>query len=389
MPKRRRTSVVVGHTILMGPDGKPLVDERGMVRRKPIIKYPSVADGKGAGKRLSAKVDELKRIHGAGGPGALAYIVFADYARNWLRGKAGEVTEGTYSAYQAEIERHLIPGLGNRQVQSILQSDIRLVLSKLHCSINYRNEIIARAKSIFRQAVIDRIRPDNPMDGIKNRADKEPKRRALAIREKAAALSLLRKEPQSIEALMVALNYYTSCRRGEVLGLQWKHLDFRNRQIKICQQLKYVPGHGLQITPELKSEQSRRTMPMPRRLYEHLLPLRGHPDAYLFQGKDGRPMQRYDVEMLLQSIREKCPELSGLTPHYYRHNYATEMHMMGLPVKIAARRMGETVTTMLEVYTHIEDEGAVFEDMKEYRIFDDEEYRDFPSVAKSLQSENP
>lgn len=366
--KRRRTSVVVGHR----EDGTP------------VKRYPSASSG----TKLAKKVDELKRVHGAGGPGEMADIMFEDYAEKFLEGIAGEVSLGTLRTYTGYVRVHIIPFFGKKQVRSILQSDGKVFLARLAktvsqstgelLTINARCAILSCLKQIMNMAQDDNIRVDNPIKRLNITPDVEPKRRALTDVEKAAALKYIADHLGTDEGKMVAMNYYTSCRRGEVFGPQWKHFDFKNRKIKICQQLKQKLGTSGEISPKLKTKRSYRDVPMHQELFDVFFPLRGHPEAYVFQIA-GRHYSCNDVNKLWSKIMDECPALSELTPHYFRHNYATEMYKNDIPAKEAARIMGETIKVMLERYVHISEEMALATDNKIYGMFS--------RVAKSLPSD--
>jgi integrase len=305
--------------------------------------------------------------------------MFADYARKWLKGKRPDITAGSYRIYEIQVEVHLIPAFGSMQFRHILQSDIKEKFADMEgLSINTRHALLTRLKSIFKQGVSDGIRSDNPAATIRNRADLEPKRRALTAEERAAALVFIDENRGSNESILTAIDLYTSCRRGEAFGMQWKHIDFKRRKIKICQQMRYKQGVGAEITPELKTKNSYRRIPIPQALHDILWPLRGHPEAFILQNKGGY-YHPTGVESLVASIKKKCPALKELTQHFYRHNYATELHKNGVPVKVAARWMGESEVVMLRIYVHVENDEGPVEDIEDYKIFQ--------SVAKSLPSE--
>jgi integrase len=355
--RRRRTSVVVGHT----------VDEQ-TGKRIPVKKYPSASSY----AKLEDKKRDLRRVHGAGGPGAIADIMFADYARLWLEGKRGDVSENTLGTYTSQVNQYIVPHLGKKQARSILKTDIKVMLGRLtHLAKNTRNEVIARTKAIFNQMMDDNIRSDNPARSIKRAADVEQKRRALTEKEEKAVQTFIAAHPAADEAKSLSLLFYTGMRKGESYGPQWKHIDFENRKIVVRQQLRYRPGEGTEISPKLKSKYAYREIPMPEQLYKILNPLRGLPDVYVFQRDGGEPYKVADVNALWASIKKGCPELAGLSMHYFRHNYATRLYKAGVPVKEAATYLGDTVEEMLKTYAHIEHNLKLSPDSAAYKIFSD------------------
>ena len=60
-------------------------------------------------------------------------------------------------------------------------------------------------------------------------------------------------------------------------------------------------------------------------------------------------------------IRDKlamiAPEAKELTPHYFRHNYATMLYYSNISPKKAAELLGHANTKMImEIYAHLDDE---------------------------------
>ena len=60
---------------------------------------------------------------------------------------------------------------------------------------------------------------------------------------------------------------FTGCRRGEIMGLKWNKIDFKNNQITIDNNLLYTKDKGIyEDTP--KTEQSKRTIKIPAQVME-------------------------------------------------------------------------------------------------------------------------
>ena len=61
---------------------------------------------------------------------------------------------------------------------------------------------------------------------------------------------------------MVIITLATGCRRGETMGLQWKHINFDAGTINIEQTSQYITGKGT-YTKDPKTQGSKRTVTMP------------------------------------------------------------------------------------------------------------------------------
>jgi integrase len=140
------------------------------------------------------------------------------------------------------------------------------------------------------------------------------------------------------------------------LGLQWKHIDLKNRTLRIQHSL----WHRQLVPP--KTSGSVRTIPFGDGL---ALPLLEHqqnavhrqPEAFVFCRQDGTPLNpdvlRKDV--LYPTLdRLGIPRASGASGfHTFRHSAATFINAQTGNLKLAQKLLGHaTINMTAEVYTH-------------------------------------
>jgi integrase len=152
-------------------------------------------------------------------------------------------------------------------------------------------------------------------------------------------------------------------RRGELAGLTWRALDLDAARLEVSQQLVATRG-GVSFGPP-KSARSRRTIALDP---ETVDALRRHRDTQLLERDVAGPVYE-DRDLVF------CDELGGpihpqrLTEwfgrhrraagiprgslHVLRHTAATLMLTNGVPVHIAAARLGDTPQTVLATYAHL------------------------------------
>ena len=117
--------------------------------------------------------------------------------------------------------------------------------------------------TLFAVAVQWGVVKDNPAARVQ--APKVPKKDAeFYDREQTAELlASLEKEPDEFfkhkVAVMLALT--TGARRGEIMGLEWKDVDFEAGTLRIERSSQYIEGLGI-ITKDPKNETSKRTVPL-------------------------------------------------------------------------------------------------------------------------------
>jgi integrase len=164
---------------------------------------------------------------------------------------------------------------------------------------------------------------------------------------------------------------YTALRRGEVLGLRWRDIDFANAMLQVTQAVQEVGGKLTVKTP--KTDKSARTINLPASL---LPELECHRKEQLEQrlklGLGGRPElvftsplgQMLRPNSLSEAFANKVAELDikQITFHGLRHTHITHLLKSGVPVHVVSARAGHAkASTTLDTYSHLlghEDAGA-------------------------------
>lgn len=169
-------------------------------------------------------------------------------------------------------------------------------------------------------------------------------------------------------------------RPGEVLGLEWSHIDFQARTIRIVQQIQTVKKELL-LVPYTKSTASSRLIPMPEFIAKLLLAHRaeqllergaagdkwedwspdGAPHAFVFTSalRPGRPITPSGDATQWKRIQERAG-LPAKSPYHARHTAASEMIAAGIELTVIAEIMGHANTKILQdVYAHAIEERKV------------------------------
>ena len=113
--------------------------------------------------------------------------------------------------------------------------------------------------TLFQSAVENDVIPINPMQRMKKpkprKDDKTKEQKALSISEVNYIIECADKEPLKWRA-MIRFMIDSGCRRGEVAGLKWEHIDLKTGKAIICQNAQYTKEKGVYITTP-KSHESR------------------------------------------------------------------------------------------------------------------------------------
>ena len=170
---------------------------------------------------------------------------------------------------------------------------------------------------------------------------------------------------RAITMLMIA----TGARRGEILGLRWKYVDFAKNTIKICGNLLYALGTGTyEDTP--KSGKSRTVavdasvMQLLRAHKQNQLSLRFRlqedwqgdkkfENSYCFTQDNGKPMNPNSITDYLWKFSKKN-DLPHIHPHKFRHTLASVLISEGVdPVTVSKWLGHQQVSTTEEIYAHM------------------------------------
>ncbi|WP_261134786.1 site-specific integrase [Bacillus sp. Marseille-Q3570] len=179
----------------------------------------------------------------------------------------------------------------------------------------------------------------------------------------AELLKVIKDEPLKYNVL-INLAIATGLRKGELLGLEWSHVDFDKKTIEVKQSSLYVKGKGVFTKPP-KNESSVRTISIPSsitsllRTYkihqkEESMKVRDewHQSDRLFTTWNGMPMHPNTINNWFPKFLKR----NNLTPlpfHGLRHTAATLLIGKGVHVKTISNRLGHSnISTTMDIYGH-------------------------------------
>jgi integrase len=167
--------------------------------------------------------------------------------------------------------------------------------------------------------------------------------------------------------MFVSLAVTCGLRRGELLGLEWKHINLDAGTVEIKQALSFTKDEKYEIK-EPKTKRSIRTLGLPQFIIQELRKYKTHcnllrlnaadlweggQNFFLFTGYQGKPLNPTSVKNFWQRFHVKNPQLKYIRIHDLRHTAATLLLNKGLPAKIIADMLGHaSITTTMNVYAH-------------------------------------
>jgi Site-specific recombinase XerD len=184
------------------------------------------------------------------------------------------------------------------------------------------------------------------------------------------------KDGQLYPLFVVAL--HTGMRIGEITGLTWDCVDFRNGMIYVTKILCYLPNKGdaiYEFHPP-KTKAGKRNIPMSKLVKETLLVQKKWHDKVssrfaprqglenlVFTSKTNNPLHntniRESIDYLVDKINRQYPDVGfkRFTPHCLRHTFATNCIAKGMNPKTLQKLLGHNSLQMtMDLYCHVLDE---------------------------------
>ena len=290
------------------------------------------------------------------------------WALRWLELYKSTVMYNTKRMYEAAVNSHIIPKLGTIKLKDLKPHHVQDMLNALIYDKKGRMaEVVSLTlKQMLDQAIKNGYANKNVAAAAMLPAKTKTKKRALTDDEQ---LYVRNAKLPLREKLFVILLLTTGARRGEALALQVADIDLEKRTININ---KTVIGQSnkLVMSDRPKSEAGNRSVPITDELYNYLTDyLSSHKHKNLFMTTQGKPMTGIAFRNMWTKILNAMNIAAGgtigknriekladdITPHIFRHTYATLLYRAGVDVKTAQYLLGhKTLQMTLEIYTHLD-----------------------------------
>lgn len=247
----------------------------------------------------------------------------------------------TARGYTVNIEQHILPTLGEYEIEDITVDDLDELTALLSADLSNRSIVYTHAtlRKMINYALRRGYCENTPYTAFD--MPRVEKYRFQILKESEIKYALMEAEGTTLEIpLSMALCY--GLRRGEILGLiPAKDLDIHNNTLHI-QRTRSVEYGKTVITP-CKTENSNRFILLSQKHAEMLAFAAGY---YAYP---------YTPSVLNSSFKKflKQNDLPDIRFHDLRHSYATYMLSKGINPKIVCAVMGHSsVKVTLDIYSH-------------------------------------
>jgi len=331
----------------------------GMRRMKSVSVRGTKRD---ADMKLRTLLSSLDKGLSPGG----SKVTTSQYLDWWLQTYAiPNVRPRTSERYGSDVRLHISPVIGGIRLDHLRAADAQMVLSKMlkagsapksvrHC---YRVMRLA-----LKHAVEKGILQVNVTDAVKPPRLESTELEVPSLEEVQHILELADSTPYgSVLSFIVR----TGCRRGEALGLEWRHLDLEHGTASIVQSLQRIGRTGLRLVPP-KSAKSRRSLALDRHTVEMLRSQHGgqilimaqlgssyEDNGLVFPGPMGKPLDPATLTRNFKKLVRRVGK-SHIRLHDLRHFHASLLLKAGVHLKVVQERLGHSsIAITADTYSHV------------------------------------
>ena len=313
-------------------------------------------------------------------------LKFSEFTEIWKRDYGSkELAPSTYKRYCRMLETRLLPHFGHFYINKIkptdimkfydlLEKDTQLVRKKGNNGSKTKKPLSGKTilehhrllRAMLHKAVYWQLIVANPAERVQPPKARKPKRRSYDDEQTKILLEnleLLSSEDTKYKVAII-LTVFTGVRLGELMGLEWQDVDFKNGIISINRSSQYLADMGV-FTKVPKTESSIREIAIPEfiisLLEEYKLWYEEQKSIYgelwmnsdrLFVQADGKPMHPSTISKWFVKYVGQIG-LPVINFHGLRHTNASLLVAQNIDIAVISARLGHAqISTTLDFYVH-------------------------------------
>ena len=313
-------------------------------------------------------------------------LKFSEFTEIWKRDYGSkELAPSTYKRYCRMLETRLLPYFGHFYINKIrptdimkfydlLEKDTQLVRKKGNNGSKTKKPLSGKTilehhrllRAMLHKAVYWQLIVANPAERVQPPKARKPKRRSYDDEQTKILLENLELLPNEDTKYKVAiiLTVFTGVRLGELMGLEWQDVDFKNGIISINRSSQYLADMGV-FTKVPKTESSIREIAIPEFIislfeeyklwYEEQKSIYGElwtNSDRLFVQADGKPMHPSTISKWFVKYVGQIG-LPVINFHGLRHTNASLLVAQNVDIAVISARLGHAqISTTLDFYVH-------------------------------------
>ncbi len=296
-----------------------------------------------------------------------------DYLERWVNDYAKiNLRPKTYERYEDLIGQHITPALGRIELSKLRPMHLQQFYAHLltngrlngrgglaPATVRQCHRIIHRA---LEMAVKWQVLTQNAAKAVEAPRVQRPE---ITVLTEEQINILLDKARDTTYYCTLVVAIYTGMRRGEIYGLRWKDVDFKNLKVSVRQTAQYSKKQGI-IFKDPKTATGRRSIAITpfvaKELKRHQV---RQSEIKLYYGThyenhdlvisqpNGRPAHPDSITSWLGKFTEKIG-IPRIRFHDLRHTHASLLLKQGVHPKVVSERLGHAgIIITLDTYSHI------------------------------------
>lgn len=341
-------------------------------------------------KELKVEFEKRKEEAKQGVDKKLSNITLDEWFEEWFaRYKVPHIKETSVTPMKTKYRANFGRLIGNMKVADIRNMDIQDVINTMQRegkATSSMRDALGRVRECLESAKNNRIISENPCFDITVPWENVSKERRFLTQEEQNRF--LQQVEDNWYKEMFYIMFLTGMRIGEVGGLKWEDVDFKNKCININRSLscQYEAGEKTVRLTAPKTHNSYRTIPFMGEAEKMFLSQKKKQDKIkkelgkryrsngelsdlVFVTSMGSPVFRYHAEKEVKkvvkaineqeafdSVREQREPhyFEDLYPHAIRHTFCSRCFQLNMNPKVVQKLMGhQHYSTTIDIYTHV------------------------------------
>jgi len=304
----------------------------------------------------------------------VATVKFEAFAEQWFEDYARPNLKSTSYERMKLSSRRVYPAIGHLRMDKITARYVQ----KFITDISKNGKHAKTGKPLARKTIVQYLSfisivfdyamkmgmiSDNPCRKVNVPKGEKQEKQVYTLEETEQFFILLETAPLKYQ-LFFTLLIYSGFRNGEMLGLEWKDIDYDNCIISIHRTSNYTIEKGI-YTDTTKTKKSQRSLKFPQFIMDLLKEFQTEQNAEilklgnkwedndrLFTKWDGKPMNPHTPYWWLREFCDKN-NFRFCDIHSFRHLNASLLINAGIDVTSVSAALGHAQTsTTLNIYSH-------------------------------------
>lgn len=292
-------------------------------------------------------------------------MIYKTWLEEWLAHYIEPTAKSrTYSRYSEIVSLHIIPKLGEYDLEELTPGILQKYVTELlqvgnlrtgkGLSPNSVSGIINVIQSSLRTAFNLGYVSSFTADRIKRPKIEEKEITCFTEQEqKKIEQAVLKSKKEKLFGIILCL--YSGLRIGELLALRWDDIDMQKGTMTIsrsCHDGKDKTGTYTRIEDTPKTSSSRRIIPLPKQFLPLMKESKKKSNSEYVVSKNGNPISVRSYQRSFELLQKRL-NISRRGFHALRHTFATRAIECGMDVKALSEILGhKNPTITLNRYAH-------------------------------------